>query len=202
MTSRVNRRPFLVARRLLKLLLALPMRALTGFTVVGAERLPRDRRPLILACNHAALVDTVFMALAVRPRFTVCGAKPRYFRSAVLRTVMAVANILPVDGKESFLEDCHRLLVAGETLLIYPEMGRNPDGLGEFSTWVAEVALRDRVPILPCHLHGTAPGQDDRPRLVVGTELTPRGGARELTERLRSAIASLGPDASGVEGLA
>ncbi len=199
MSSPVNRLPFLVIRRLLKLLLALPARAKWGLDVDHGERLPRTREPLILACNHAALLDTVFLILALRPRFTVCGAKPSYFRTTARRFLMAVANILRVDDKEVFLADCRRLLLAGEIVLIYPEMGRNPEGLGAFQTWAAEVSLDNGVPLLPCYLHGTTRGHSGGVRLRVGDRIRPRGTAGELTARLREAISALAQPAGAAE---
>jgi 1-acyl-sn-glycerol-3-phosphate acyltransferase len=194
MTSRVNRPPFLALRGLLKLLLLPLLGWKLRFRVVGGERLPRARRSLILACNHAALIDTVLLILAVRPRFTVCGAKPPYFRTAGRRFLMAVANILRVEDQATFLDDCRRLLRDGEILLIYPEMGRNPDGLGDFSDWAAEVALASGAPLLPCYLFGTTRGQEGGVRLFVGREMRPEGGAVELTASLKRAIEQLAPE--------
>lgn len=189
----VNRPLFLALRGVLKWLLKGPFVALKGYRVAGAERLPRRRRPLILACNHAAFIDSVYLILAVPSRFTICGAKPRLFRSPLLRFAMALANILRVDGHEEFLTDAGALLESGETLLIYPEMGRFPDGLGELKTWAAEVALAHRAPILPCYLYGTTRGHHGPPRLVVGKELAPEGDPEALTRRLRRAIEALAP---------
>jgi 1-acyl-sn-glycerol-3-phosphate acyltransferase len=195
MTSGINRPAFLAIRRVLKVALALPARWRWGFAVVHRDRLPRSRRPLIVACNHAARIDTVFLILALRPRFVVCGAKPPYFRTAPRRLLMAIANILRVEGHDRFLADCRRLLDAGEILLVYPEMGRNPEAVGDFSTWAAEVALDRGVPVLPCYLHGTTRGQDGAVRLIVGREIVPEGDPAALTDRLRRAILALAPTA-------
>ena len=189
----VNRPLFLALRGILKWLLKGPFAVAKGFRVENAGALPRRRRPLILACNHAAFVDSVYLILAVPARFVICGAKPRLFRTPLLRFAMALANILRVDGRERFLADTGALLRAGETLLIYPEMGRFPDGLGELRTWAAEVALANRVPILPCYLFGTTRGHSGAPRLIVGEELAPEGDAAGLTGRLRRAILALAP---------
>ncbi len=191
--SSVNQLAFLALRGLLRFLLKGPVVALKGFRVAGVERLPRRRRPLILTCNHAAFIDSVYLILAVRSRFTICGAKPRLFRSASLRAVMALANILKVESREQFLADTGQLLAAGETLLIYPEMGRFPDRLGDFKTWAAETALAAGVPLLPCYLYGTTGGQDGPPQLIVGQELAAEGDAESLTRRLRQAILALAP---------
>ena len=191
--SPVNQPLYLALRRLLKGLLKLPFHLFKGFRVEGSERLPRRRRSLILACNHAAFIDSVYLILAVPARFTICGAKPRLFRSAGLRTAMKLANILKVENREQFLADTATLLEAGETLLIYPEMGRFPEGLGEFQTLAAETALANRTPVLPTYLHGTTRGHHGPPRLVVGEELLPEGDAESFTQRLRQAILALAP---------
>jgi 1-acyl-sn-glycerol-3-phosphate acyltransferase len=196
MSAGLNRPLPLLVRRALKLLL-LPLALVVGFRIEGRERLPRRRRPLVLVANHAAFVDSVYFILALRPRFAICGAKPRLFRTAARRALMAVANILEVRDHDQYLADCAALLAAGEVLLIYPEMGRNPDGMGEFETWAAEVALAAGAPVLPCYLEGTTRGESTPPRLVVGHELQPAGDALSLTARLYREVAALKPRREG-----
>jgi len=196
MTSRVNRPLFLLARRTLRCLLKPVAHVVFGFRVENSEGLPCRRRPLIVACNHAARIDSVLAILAIRPRFTICGARPAYFATAPRRFLMALANILEVESRDQFLGDCGELLAAGETLLIYPEGQRNPEDLGEFKEWAAELALRHDTPIVPCYLHGTTRGRRARRRLIVGSEIEPSGDASSLTRFLREAIEDLGETAS------
>lgn len=198
--SPVNRPLWLLLRRLLKTALVPVARWRKGFRVENPGRLPKTRRPLIVAANHAAFIDSVYLILALRPRFVVCGAKPRLFRNAKLRSAMALANILRVENHDQYLRDCSALLGAGEILLIYPEMGRFPEGLGPFKTWAADVALANGTPILPCYLAGTTRGQQGPPRLVVGEELAPSGDAETLTAQLRQTILALGGEAA-IDGL-
>lgn len=195
MTSRVNRPLYLLARRTLRILLKPVAHIVFGYRVEHPENLPGKRRPLIMACNHAARVDSVLAILSIRPRFTICGARSAYFATAPRRILMALANILEVESRDQLLSDCGELLAAGETLLVYPEGKRNPEGLGDFKVWVAELALRHDVPILPCFLHGTTKGHRGRRRLIVGRELEPRGDATTLTRCLREAIEGLGATA-------
>jgi 1-acyl-sn-glycerol-3-phosphate acyltransferase len=195
---KVNQPAYLAARSLLRFKLKIALPLLKGFRVVGGERLPRRPRPLILACNHAAFVDSVYLIVAVPARFTICGARPTLFRTATLRAAMALANILKVEDHDQFRADTAALLAAGETLLIYPEMGRNASGLGDFKPWAAEVALAAGVPLLPCYLYGTTRGHVGPPKLVVGEELAPEGDADALTRRLRRAILALAPAAASV----
>lgn len=198
--SPVNRAGWSALRRLLKVVLR-PVAWLRGWRIEGRDRLPPRRRPLILVANHAAFVDSVVFILALGPRFTVCGAKPRLFRNAKLRTLMALANILRVEDHGSYLRDCARLLRDGEILLIYPEMGRFPEGLGEFRTWAAEVALASGAPLLPCYVYGTTRHQAGPPRLIVGQEMEPAGDVEGLTTEIRRAILALAPAGSKPEGM-
>lgn len=185
-------RPFpLFLRWKLKLLARAYLSIFRKFRVTGREFLPAKRRPCILACNHAAFIDSVYIACAVQPRFTICGARPVYFRKRMTRFLFGIANILKVENREQFLEDCGRLLDAGEVLLIYPEMGRNPGGMGEFKTWAAEAALSRNVPVIPCYLYGTTAGQEGRARLIAGPSLTPEGSPASFTETIREAILNL-----------
>jgi 1-acyl-sn-glycerol-3-phosphate acyltransferase len=187
----VNRPAWLAARRLVRSLVR-PLLAARGFAVVGAERLPRRRKTLLIVCNHAALVDSVYLIAAIRPRFVICGARPAYFDSPTKRALMALANIAPIGDREEYLTRAMRLLCAGEIVLTYPEMARNPNGMGAFVSWAAEAALGVAAPVLPCYLYGTTRGQH-RARLFVGTEIEPAGDAEALTERLRTTVAALVP---------
>jgi 1-acyl-sn-glycerol-3-phosphate acyltransferase len=164
---------------------------LKWFKIYHGEKLPKKPGTLILCCNHAALVDSIYLILAIKARFTICGAKPRFFSTPLRRLIMSIANIIEVENHAQFLQDCHTLLQKGEMLLIYPEMGRNPERLGTFKTWAAEVALQNQVPILPCYLFGTASSHTGSPYLIVGNEIKPQGDADTLTQSIRNQIATL-----------
>lgn len=198
LSSPVNRPFWLTCRWFLRSLLR-PIVGLRGFIVEGKDHLPRRRRPCIVVANHAAFVDSIYFILALPVRFVICGAKPRLFRNARLRALMALANILRVEGHGQFLADCGHLLGRGEVLLIYPEMGRNPEAMGDFETWAAEVAQASQVPVVPCYLYGTTRGHRGPVRIRFGAPLDP-GDAHgettettvlELTAAMRSAIESL-----------
>jgi len=197
MIEHVNRPFTLFLRWKLKCLASAYLRVCRGFRVVGKTHLPDVRKPCILVCNHAAFVDSVYMICAVRPRFTICGAKPKYFQRWHTRFLFGIANILKVENKDQFLADCGQLLDAGEVLLIYPEMGRYPDRMGAFKTWAAEAALSRSVPVIPCYLYGTTKGQNGPKRLIVGSSLSPVGTAVSFTETMRDAVLRLKPEPKG-----
>ena len=193
MIDHVNRPCFLFLRSILKLLVKFCLHLFKGYRVEGKEHLPRQRMPCILIANHAAFIDSVYIICAVRPRFTICGAKPVYFQNFFRRQVFRTANILQVKSHEQFLHDCGLLLRSGEVILIYPEMGRHPGGLGEFKTWAAEVTLAQQVPVIPCYLYGTTEGQSGKKRLRVGTPIMPQGNPEALTRVFRDTILNLKP---------
>jgi 1-acyl-sn-glycerol-3-phosphate acyltransferase len=194
MIRQVNRPFYLLIRSLLKLKCQFVFFLLQGFRVRGKEYLPRKRQPLLLIANHAAFIDSVYLICAIRPRFTICGARPKYFKRFFTRHLFRTANILKVENRDQFLADCGMLSAKGEILLIYPEMGRNPEGMGEFKTWAAEVALEHGVDAIPCYLYGTTRGQSGRKRLYVGKAIPPSGTPESLTEIYFNEIKSLKPN--------
>ncbi len=179
-----------LARRVARGLLRPLVRA-RGLVVEGEEHLPRAGERVLLCCNHAAYADTVLLASAIRPTFVVLGAKPRLFRDPARRALLRVAMIGRLDGREAFLADGQALLDDGWPVLVYPELGRFPEGPGPFSTWPAELALAAGAPIVPVHLRGTTRG-DPRPvRVRAGPRLPPVGAAAALTATLRDAVLAL-----------
>lgn len=189
-TKQVNIPLLLLFRRLLKMIIH-PMLMVRGFRIVGKSNLPRRRKPAIIICNHAAFIDSVYMIAAIWPRFTICGAKPKYFKKRILRFIFRTANILRVESEKQFIQDCQMLLRLGDILLIYPEMGRNAAGMGPFKDWAAKVALQAEVPVIPCYLYGTTDGEEGSIRLFVGEEWMPAGKPDSVTEEFRKAIEHL-----------
>ena len=189
MNSPVNRPLYLSLRFALKTLIR-TLLSLTGrFSVAGKEYLPKRRRACMLIANHAAFIDSLYIIAALRPRFTICGAKPKYFKHPLVRILFRTANILKVSDRDQFIQDCRTLLAAGEIILIYPEMGRNYDSMGEFSTWAAEVALHAGAEVIPLYIYGTARDDEkDSVVLAAGPAISPSGTPESLTAAFREAI--------------
>lgn len=97
-----------------------------------------------------------------------------------------------MENEQQFKKDCCNYLSQNRPILIYPEMGRNPEGLGEFNTWAAEVALESNVPVYPCYLYGTSKNHQKPCRLIVGDVIYPKGTAMELTLQFKEVIQTLG----------
>jgi len=193
MKQHVNNPLYLSLRNFLRILIKPFLHVFKGLSIAGKENSPKKRTSCIIISNHAAFSDSIYMICAVRPRFTICGANPRYFNSGIKRFIFKIANIIEVVDKNQFLEDCGKLLESGEIILVYPEMGRNPGGLGEFKTWAAEVALAYQVPVIPCYIYGTTKSHSGSKRVVFGPPIEPRGNSIQLTDCFREAILQLNP---------
>jgi 1-acyl-sn-glycerol-3-phosphate acyltransferase len=175
-----------LVRALLRPIVAGALKVWPGMRVTGA--LPEPPAPLVLACNHASHVDVVYVIAAIRRPLTICGAHPRLFRTLPSRTAMRLANVMRVDGHQQFIADCASLIERGCTLLTFPEMRRNPAGMGAFETWAAEVAMGNRVALIPSYLHGTTCGDQGALHLAIGAPLDTSGTPAAVTERCRAAM--------------
>ena len=165
----------------------------------GVERLRSEPAPFVIVCNHAALLDSVFIICAARRTFSVCGARPIYFSTLARRLLLRLLRVIRVDDDAGFERDCAAILARPEPILVYPEMGRNPEAMGPFKENAARVVLANGVPVLPCYIRGTTVGQDPKAvRLLVGTAFTPDPGLSpaDLTVTLRTQIQALADGAA------
>lgn len=133
--------------------------------VVGAENIPR-RGAAILASNHLAVADSIFLPLMVRRRIAFL-AKQEYFterglKGSAKRLFFGGTGNVPVDrtpgssAAQAALDTGVRLLREGKLLGIYPEGTRSPDGrLYKGKTGMARMALEARVPVIPVAMVGT-----------------------------------------------
>ena len=136
--------------------------------VRGAENIPAEG-PAILASNHQAVWDSVFLP-AVIDREVVFMGKADYFSGTgakgwATRTIMRAVGTIPVDragGKASHaaLQAALARLAEGELFGIYPEGTRSPDGrLYRGKTGVARLALQSGAPVVPVAMIGTHEAQ-------------------------------------------
>ena len=126
--------------------------------VEGLENIPTSG-PAILASNHVAFIDSVFLPLMIdRPMSFL--AKSDYFTGKGLkgwatRMFMKGTGQIPIDrtgGKasEASLNTGLQVLGRGDLLGIYPEGTRSPDGrLYRGRTGLARMALEAHVPVIP-----------------------------------------------------
>ncbi|MFE6860280.1 lysophospholipid acyltransferase family protein [Nocardia sp. NPDC057668] len=150
---------------LLKNVLVGPVLRIMGRPKVeGLHNIPAEG-PVIIAANHLAVVDSLYLALILPRRITFI-AKQEYFttggwRGRVNRWVMNATGQVPVDrsggaaGGDS-LAAAVGILESGGIWGIHPEGTRSPDGrIYRGRTGVIRVAMRTGAPVVPVVLSGT-----------------------------------------------
>jgi 1-acyl-sn-glycerol-3-phosphate acyltransferase len=146
--------------------------------VEGLDNIP-ETGPAILASNHVAFVDSVFLPLVVhRPiRFM---AKSEYFTGKGLKgwlskVFFTTIGCVPVDRRggraaRAALDAGKGVLDEGKLWGMYPEGTRSPDGqLYRGKTGVARLALETGVPVIPCamvNFHEIQPPGRKLPRIA------------------------------------
>lgn len=154
--------------RLLKIIGGPLLKVLFQPWVRGAENIPAQG-PAILASNHMAVIDSVFLPLMISREVVFMGKADyfdgRGFKGRVIAKFMRAVGTIPVDrsgGKasEAALNTGLRRLNAGGLFGIYPEGTRSPDGrLYRGKTGVARLALHAGVPVIPVAMIGTGDAQ-------------------------------------------
>ena len=181
----------------------------TGHRVVrhGDGRLPAEGAA-VLAINHTAYVDFVYMGLEAyrrdRRQVRFMG-KVELAGNPVLRWAMRGCGVILVDrsaGHDSYVMAVDELR-RGEVVGIYPEatISRSFE-LKAFKSGAARMALEADVPIVPAIVWGAQRiatkgrpkhlGRSGTPVMVaVGDPILATGSADDLTERLREAMRAL-----------
>ena len=132
--------------------------------VEGLHNVP-DTGPAILASNHLAVFDSVFLPLVVKRHITFI-AKSDYFtgrgiKGWMTRVFMGLVGAIPVDraggdAAHASLGTGRRILTEGELFGIYPEGTRSPDGrLYRGKTGAARLALETGSVVIPVAMMNT-----------------------------------------------
>ncbi|MGP9539685.1 lysophospholipid acyltransferase family protein [Brachybacterium sp. AOP43-C2-M15] len=147
------------------------VRALWNPTISGTENIP-ETGAVILASNHQAYSDTVFLPGQVRRSVHFLGKSDIFSgRTPLHRVVAAVMRglrVMPVDrsgghASRSAIEAGLAVLEGGAVLGIYPEGTRSPDGrLYRGKTGVARFAIVTGAPIVPVAMIGAFEAQGRR----------------------------------------
>ncbi|WP_330184954.1 1-acyl-sn-glycerol-3-phosphate acyltransferase [Nocardia sp. NBC_01503] len=150
---------------LLKHVFVGPLLKLLGRPEIEGLRHVPAGGPVIIAANHLAVVDSLYLCL-VLPRKVTFIAKQEYFttggfRGRVNRWVMNATGQVSVDrtggraGGDS-LAAAVRILERGGVWGIHPEGTRSPDGrIYRGRTGVIRVAMQTGAPVIPVVLSGT-----------------------------------------------
>jgi 1-acyl-sn-glycerol-3-phosphate acyltransferase len=199
--------------------LRLAIKGLASPEVVGLDRLADlvkldDPPPVIFAPNHHSHIDTGLMIRSIpacwRRKLVVAAAADYFFDKSWKAAISALAlNAIPIDREITNRKssDMFRDLVAdGNSLLIYPEGGRSPDGWGQsFKGGAAYLSARTGAPVIPVFIDGTGvifgkgmkrpkPG---RTKVVFGAPLVPAEdeNTRRFNARIEAAVTRLGDEA-------
>ncbi|MCT9088544.1 1-acyl-sn-glycerol-3-phosphate acyltransferase [Streptomyces sp. ASQP_92] len=130
----------------------------------GLEYVPEEGAAIV-AGNHLSFSDHFLMPVMLKRRITFL-AKQEYFTGPGIKGRLTAAFFravgqIPVDrsGKEAgkaAIREGLGVLARDELLGIYPEGTRSPDGkLYKGKVGVAVMAIRGKVPVIPCAMVGT-----------------------------------------------
>ena len=146
-----------------QMLLFPALRLVAPLTVGGLEHLPNDG-PCIFAANHSSHLDAPVILAALpgrlRRRVRVAAAADYFFTNPVKGLLVStMLNAFAFERKgpgcNASLEEAQRLLRAGQSVLIFPEGTRSPDGqMQPFKRGVGTLALADGVPVIPIYIEG------------------------------------------------
>lgn len=163
------------------------------------ERLAESGKPFIVAPNHIALWDAVF--IIARLPHAVCVMKKSILRNPVLGGGARLAGYIANDGNTRMIRNAAGALEAGGQLLLFPEGTRTrPETrwINPLKGGCAIIALRAKVPIQPVFIRSNTRFLEKgwplwkRPvfpiqiRIDAGEPLIPQAGesAQALTRRL------------------
>ena len=132
--------------------------------VKGLRNVPASG-PVIIASNHLSFSDSIFMPLVV-PRKVTFLAKSEYFTSPgpkgfIKKLTFIALGQVPVDRSggrrsEAALLTGLQVLAEGNSLGIYPEGTRSPDGrLYKGRTGIARLAIESGAPVIPIAMFNT-----------------------------------------------
>jgi 1-acyl-sn-glycerol-3-phosphate acyltransferase len=116
----------------------------------------------ILAANHQAFCDSLFLPLVVLRRKVTFLAKAEYFDDPKTAWFFRAAGQIPIrrgggSASERALETALDVLGSGRLIALYPEGTRSLDEyVHKGRTGVARMALRSGCPVVPVGLRGTS----------------------------------------------
>lgn len=168
---------------------------------------------VVFVANHHSHLDTSLLLTSIplpwRHKLVVAAASEVFFDTRIKATISALAiGAFPLDRTKagrSTADQAADMIDEGNSLLIYPEGGRSPDGWGQpFKGGAAYLAIRCGVPIVPIYLHGTGrvwrKGQrlpkPARTSVMFGDPIWATEGepTRRLAARVEAAVSTLGDE--------
>jgi 1-acyl-sn-glycerol-3-phosphate acyltransferase len=197
---KLRRSPFSPAQSLLYALNYVVVRVLWRVHISGSLAIP-PRQGAVIICNHRCPLDPSFIALTVLRVVHWMVAK-EYCEDPALRWLLRTCGAIPVSRAgidTAATRKAIRLAQNGGLVAMFPEgrINTTEEMLLPSRPGAAMIALKARVPVVPCYIHGspyngTTLGCLLMPasvKLIIGRpiDLTPyydRDGEREVLEEL------------------
>jgi len=118
--------------------------------MVGFEKLDDHRGGLVLAPNHPAIWDAVF--IMARIGGLTCILKAALLKNPLTAGGARLARFIPNDPSREMVKRCVAALAGGERLLLFPEGTRTrkkQNVVNEFRGGIAIVAKHSHTPVFP-----------------------------------------------------
>ena len=160
------------------------------------ERLENIEGPCILMGNHQSWIDPVLLAVPCKKKQLRILGKQEIAKSRIMKFLTRHLHMIAVNRHESdmaAMRACGKALKEGHVLMIFPEGTRHqPSLMHEVETGAAVLALRAKVPMIPCYFHGK-PGLFRSTKVYVGApmendDLYQEGANMETADKLCSRI--------------
>jgi long-chain acyl-CoA synthetase len=192
---------------------------LWGARIRGEEHIPRTR-PALFVANHQTALDVVWIVSALpwsMRRETFAIGKAELLRYPIISSVLKRSNLIPVERDGDIVESLRAssaVLKSDRNLIVFPEGTRSDsEQMLPFKSGVGLLALETNPHIVPVRIQGAAAvwprGKTPRlsragagPRVTFGEpftlqdlidrqQLSPYSSSREVTEIIRTKIASM-----------
>jgi 1-acyl-sn-glycerol-3-phosphate acyltransferase len=140
-------------------------------TITGTEYLDTDL-PVVMVANHQSFAD-ILLLFRLRAHYKWV-SKAENFRVPLIGWNMSLNRYIRIErgsirGNLKMMRDCEVALRDGNSVMIFPEGTRSPDGqMRPFKEGAFELALRMRRPILPIIIGGTGDALPKRGILLRG----------------------------------
>jgi 1-acyl-sn-glycerol-3-phosphate acyltransferase len=124
--------------------------------IEGRENVPSGG--CLIVSNHVSYMDPTTVGWAVGKEIYYLGRKS-LFKPPFWNWFLPLCNVLPIDREGHDISGMRRIikmLQAGDSVLLFPEGTRSPDGqLQPGQPGAALIAVKANVPILPARVFGT-----------------------------------------------
>ncbi len=125
--------------------------------IYNHENVPKTG-PIIIASNHAAIVDPPFVSISIKRPIHFM-AKKELFKNWLFGGIITALNAHPVDrggSDRAAIRMTFNILKNDQPILIFPE-GTRSDGINFLPArpGIGMIARRTMSPILPVYIHGS-----------------------------------------------